>query len=113
MEKVHGQPVMRTRLQNLRDRPTLKDSPAHGVIDELVGTPNSKQKTEKTSIVEVQFGGLDQPFLETAVKRGQPEHNVAGFENREPSPGSVVGDTTVCTQLGKVEQLDGLGLFVN
>jgi hypothetical protein len=70
------------------------------VVDQLVGTPNAEEKTEKTSIVEMQLRGLHQPFLETAVKRGKPENNIACLENRQPGPGSVVSNSTVCTQLG-------------
>lgn len=105
--QIAGQALVVARFQHLAEDEGFEKRPALGVGVQLLGTLDGEQPAGQARIDEVEFGGLDEPFVEVLVVGGEQENDVAGLQERDPGLGGVVGDAAVGGQGREVEELAG------
>ena len=85
--------------------PRFKDCSTQGVTFKLFWTPNTKQVTQQTRVIEVQLRRFDESFANIAVKRSQAKSDETGLQKRKPTLRCSVCDPTICPKRRQIEKL--------
>ena len=82
-------------LQQLANDEVFEDVTSHRMGAELLCGSNAQEEAQQSRVDEVEFGALDQAFVEVAVMGAKQEYRKACLQERKPAPGGVVADRTV------------------
>ena len=72
---------------------------------QLIAVLDTELPDRKTGVEKIEFGCLDQTFVEISVMWRQQMHDITGFQYGYPGFGCVVRNAAVIGEGGKVEEL--------
>jgi hypothetical protein len=107
--EVRCQPLVVAAFHQFADDEVFEQGTARGMDGQMCSVANAHQMRGQAGVVEIQLGGLDQPFAKVLVVRLQQEHDVARLQHRQPGADGLVRHTAVIGQVRHVEQLPAAG----